>query len=224
MKTPMFSERPSRGMLYFHGAMLPILSLGGMAALLFFDYTWRAKVPWLIAPVVVVGMIVWSTTYLAIYAQKASQMRFIQMAAFSVVPAFLLSEKGFFSWGVIKHAIMSERIDFMSFAAPTLSIVMVGFIAWSACVFWKTKSKEGFQAFLFVWFWTSPFSSIALVVGLVLVGLPPMAFPGSGGDACRLHPIRCAVAPFIILAWIMVVAWWAWRLIRKANSKSTQVD
>ena len=222
METPILSETPSKGMLYYHGAMLPVLSLGGMAALLFFDLTWRA-VPWLVAPAVVVGMILWSTIYLSTYAQQASRLRFIQIAALAVAPVFLLSEKIFFSWGMIKHAIMAERIDFISIAAPALSLVMVGFIGWAAWTFWKTKTEEGFKAFLFVWFWTSPFSSIALVVGLFFVGLPPVGTIGDGSP-CTRHPIRCAVVPWLILVWILIVAWWAWRLVRRAGNASVRKE
>ena len=218
METPIVSETPSKGMLYFHGAMLPILPWGGVAVLLS-----GVKVAWWIVFAVVLGMIFWSMIYLSIFAEKASRLRFIQIMALVSVPAFLLSEKAFFSWGRINHAVMAGRIDFMSIAAPCLSLVMLGFVGWAAWTLWKTKNKDGLLAYLFVWFWTSPFSSIALLVVLTFMGLPPVGTIGDGGP-CARHPVRCAVAPWLILVWILIVAWWAWMLVRRAGTASVQKE
>ncbi|MFV0422982.1 hypothetical protein [Oleidesulfovibrio sp.] len=158
-----------------------------------------------------------NTAYMLFYSQKLSQQLTIQLAALSVVPAFLLSEKSYLGWLVIGSALSSQRIDFWAFILPCLSLVMIGFVGWAAWVFWKKKNRQSFRAFLFVWFWTSPFSSIVLLLGLMLVGLSPFGTPGDGSNYLR-HPIRYATAPFVILFLILLVAWWAWRLIHQASN------
>lgn len=206
MKISIFSKNPSKEMLYFHGVMLPLLQVGGVAWFLYGTY--NLPFTQLIGCAISV-MIIWNIIYLYVCAQKAFQTRFIQFAAISVVPACLLSEKTFLGLLAIQHIFGSGLIDLL-ITFPVMFLASIIFIIWAVWAYWKTKTKENFQIFLFACFWTSSVGSIVLIIGLAAVNNFLSLYPSHN----ELLIIR-VIKPLLALALMLSIVWCSWRIIKK---------
>ena len=202
----------------FHGAMLPLLLIGSSASILFMSMSIRTYF-WWVPPALVVLSIIWTTIFFIRHGKKAVSYSYIRNTALACIPSLLLSEKGL---GLA--LLLYEEKSLEAFVATLLFGIVLYFLCVTVWVLLKFKTKEAFQAFIFVWFWSSLTSSIALLAILMLAGFSPF-FAGFGSfPYCELYPYQCTAAPIIFVVWIGGVVWIAWRLVQRAKRSANSLE